>query len=135
MYTCPKCDREFAEPTAKHWCTPTTIDDVFAKAGPEVVLAFDAVLVATAHWEPNYIGAAKRAVVCSKKTAWMIVRPARKWLDLTVFFPEVRRQPFLHKVRPRYTGNSYEHVIRLHSAQEFTEPVVAFLRDAWVLGK
>lgn len=132
MYTCPECSREFAdEKNAKHWCTPNTIDDVFAKAGEEVVLTFDAVLVAIAEWEPNYIGAAKRAVVCSKLKAWMIIRPARKWLDLMVFFPEVRRRPFVHQVRPRYTGKAQEHIIRLHSAMEFTDEVAAYLRTAW----
>ena len=132
MYTCPQCQREFAsEKDSKHWCTDATVDDVFAKAAEEVVLTFDAVLLATAHWTPNYIGAAKRAVVCSKRKAWMIVRPYRRWLDLMVFFPEHRRETFVHKIKPRYTGKMLEHVVRLQTAEELTEPVVKFLREAW----
>ena len=132
MYTCPKCGRAFAsERDSKHWCTDATIDDVFAKASDEVLLAFDAVLLATADWEPNFIGAAKRAVVCSKRKAWMIVRPYRKWLDLIVFFPTHRREAFVHKIQPRYTGKSLEHVVRLHTEADFTEPVLRFLREAY----
>ena len=132
MYTCPKCQREFAsEKDSKHWCTDATVDDVFAKASDEVVLAFDALLVATAEWTPNYIGAAKRAVVCSKRKAWMIIRPARRWLDVMVFFPERRAEDFVHKIQPRYTGKMLEHIVRLRGEAELTEPVLDFFRAAW----
>ena len=136
MYTCPECQREFAsEKDSKHWCTDTTVDDIFAKSSDEVLLTFDAVLLATADWDPNYIGAAKRAVVCAKRKAWMIIRPYRKWLDLMVFFPEHRREPFVHKIQPRYTGKMLEHIVRLHSERDFTEPVVKFLREAYDLAE
>lgn len=131
MYTCPECHREFAKANAKHWCTDVTVDDVLAKSTEEVVLAFDAVLVATADWTPNYIGAAKKAVVFSRDNAWMIARAARRWLDLTVYFPAPRRAPFLHRVRKHYSGKKYEHVVRLRGEGELDEPILAFLRAAW----
>ena len=131
MYTCPRCHREFARPNANHWCTEETVDDLFAKSEEAVVLAFDAVLVATAEWEPNYVGAAKRAVVFARDRAWMIARPARRWLDLTVFFPEQRRRAHVHKIRPHDSGRKVEHVIRLRGPEELTEPVLTMLRDGW----
>lgn len=131
MYVCPKCEREFAKPDMKHWCTEETVDDILAKSSDEVVLAFDAVLVATAEWEPNYVGAAKRAIVFSKETAWMIARPARRWLDLIVKFPDQRRRGFVHKIRPHYSGKLHEHVVRLRGVDDLDEAVLRFLRDGY----
>ena len=135
LYTCPTCHREFAKKEAKHWCTPETVDDILAKSSEEVVLAFDAVLVATADWTPNYVGAAKRAIVFAKDKAWMIARPARKWLDLTVYFPEPRKRSFVHKIQPHFSGKKLQHIIRLHGEDELTEPVLKFLKEAWAEGK
>ena len=70
-------------------------------------------------------------MVFSKRKAWLIARPARRWLDVTLFFPERRAEDFVHKIQPRYTGRALEHVIRLRAEEEFEEPVLKFLRAAY----
>ncbi len=134
MYTCPICHREFSKPQPKHWCTPETIDDILAKSSQEVVTAFDAVLVATADWTPNYIGAAKRAIVFAKDKAWLIARPARQWLDLTVTLEGRHPRPFVHRIRPHFSGKKLQHVIRIKGEEELTEAVLNYLKAAWEAG-
>lgn len=130
MWTCPACARAFAKPNQGHTCTDVTVDELFAGSGDEVLLAFDRVLVATADLEPNYVGAAKRAVVFTKRTAWLIARPARRWLDVMVSFPDQRHRAFVHRVRPHFSGRRYEHVVRLRGEGDLTPEVADFLRRA-----
>ena len=130
MWICPTCARAFAKPNQGHTCTEVTVDDLFARSADNVLLAFDGVLVATADLEPNYVGAAKRAVVFTKRTAWLIARPARGWLDVIVAFADQRHRAFVHRVRPHFSGKRYEHVVRLREATDLTPEVADFLRRA-----
>lgn len=112
-----------------HYCNDVTIDDIFDGKPDDLLLAFDDVLLATAEWEPNSIGAAKKAVVFTNKRAWLIVRPMSKLLDVAFYTGGPLVAPQIHKsskFSPK--GNKWRHQIRLNGPGQLSHEMVDLMR-------
>lgn len=133
MWTCPKCHRPFQRKAAWHICGEKSVDDIFADSPDNVLLAFDDVLLATAEWEPNSLSAGRHAAMLSNVQVWLVLRPAKKWLDLQFYTAEPLHSAQLHKTGPysKKTKTKFVHVIRLHGGGELTEEQVDLLRDGY----
>lgn len=135
MWTCPNCQRPFRKPHQWHICGEKTIDDIFAKTTDEVLLAFDDLLVATAEWEPNLITPARHAVMFTNKRSWAVVRPMKKWLDVSFFSDSAMVGPHIHKSAPDSMGKKkFRHQIRLSGPGELNEEMLAALRVGFEYG-
>lgn len=138
MWTCPKCQRPFRRPSPWHICNEKSVDDIFADSPDNVLMAFDDVLLATAEWEPNSIAAGRHAVMFSNVQVWLVLRPFKKWLDVSFYTEAAIPRAFLHKSAPySKTGKKFRHTIRLHGPDELTAEMVDALRQGynWALGK
>ena len=131
MWTCPKCQREFFREKQRHHCSPETIDDVFAGKAENVVLAFDALLLAVGLWEPQTIGAGKKAVIFNNSKAWLVVRPMKSVLDLCFFYGEIIQSPVLHSARKDSMGSKFAHHIRVADGEGITPEVVDLLKKGF----
>lgn len=127
MWTCPKCERVFKTAHQSHYCGLTTLDELFAKSPPHLVLAFDRLIAAVIDWEPCSLGAAKKAVVFSSHKAWLVVRPMTKVLDLKFYCDRKLSSPEIFKVQA--WGKKYAHHIRIQDASELTLEVLRLLRE------
>ena len=128
MWTCPKCQREFLKDKQRHYCSAHTIDDIFAGRAENVVLAFDALLLAVGLWEPQTIGAGKSAVIFNNTKAWLVVRPMKSVLDVCFFYGEILQSPVLHSARKDSMGNKFAHHVRLSGPDDVTPEVVDLLK-------
>ncbi|MEO0625498.1 MAG: DUF5655 domain-containing protein [Bacteroidota bacterium] len=132
MWTCPSCQRVFGTTNQWHYCNEVTIDEIFEGKPDDLILAFDDILLATAEWEPNSIGAAKKAIVFTNKRAWLIVRPMSKQLDVAFYTsgPLVASQ--IHK-STRYApgGKKWRHQIRLSGPGQLSHEMVDLLRKGF----
>lgn len=137
MWTCPKCERPFRRPSPWHICNEKSVDDIFADSPDNVLMAFDDVLLATAEWEPNSIAAGRHAVMFSNVQVWLVLRPFKKWLDVSFYTNMPLTGAFIHKSTPNKTGKKFMHTIRLHGADELTTEMVDAMRKGynWALGK
>lgn len=128
MWECPDCKREFFIKNQRHYCCEDTIDDVFAGKAENVVLAFDALLLAVGEWEPQTIGAGKKAVIFNNGRAWLVVRPMKSVLDICFFYDRALTSPVLHNVRKYSTGKNFFHHIRIGSEEELTPEILDLLK-------
>ena len=133
MWTCPKCQRPFRRKSAWHICNEKTVDEIFAGAPDNVLLAFDDVLVATAGWEPNTLSAGRHAAMLSNVRVWLVLRPARRWLDLQFYTARPLTSAQLHRSGPysKKSTRKFVHVIRLYGGGELTEEQVDLLREGY----
>ena len=132
IWTCPKCKREFFRQKQSHYCSEHTIEDIFEGKAADVVLAFDALLLAVAEWEPQTIGAGKAAIIFNNGKAWMVVRAMKTELDVSFFYREILKSPVIKTARLDNMGkNKYVHHIRLRNEEDVTPEVVDLLRKGF----
>jgi hypothetical protein len=132
IWTCPNCHREFFRKNQQHYCSEHTIEDLLAERPPEVTLAFDALLLAVADWQPQTIGAGKAAIIFNNGKAWMVVRPMKAELDVAFFYGELLKSPAIKTARLDNMGkNKYIHHIRLHDENDVTDEVIGLLRKGF----
>ena len=132
IWECPKCHREFFRQNQNHYCSEHTIEDIFEGKAADLVLAFDALLLAVAEWEPQTIGAGKAAIIFNNGKAWMVVRPMKSELDVAFFYDKVLKHPSIKVARLDNMGkNKYSHHIRLRSEDDVTPDVVDLLRKGF----
>lgn len=110
-------------------CNDITVEDIFANKSDELLLAFDEVLLATAEWEPNSVGAASKSIVFTNKRAWLIVKPMSKLLEISFYTDSPLSGAAIHKSAP-FVGSKtrFRHSIRLSGPGELTPEIVDFLK-------
>ncbi|WP_420461028.1 DUF5655 domain-containing protein [Neolewinella sp.] len=132
IWTCPNCHREFFRQNQQHYCSHHTIEDLLAERPPELTLAFDALLLAVADWQPQTIGAGKAAIIFNNGKAWMVVRPMKAELDVAFFYGELLKSPVIKTARLDNMGkNKYIHHIRLRDESYVTDEVIGLLRKGF----
>ncbi|PHI19778.1 hypothetical protein CEQ90_11160 [Lewinellaceae bacterium SD302] len=136
-WVCPNCQRAFFKKNQSHYCSPETIDDVLAGKPDNVLLVFDELLVAVADWEPQIIGAGKKAIIFNNGKAWMVVRPMKDQLDVAFFYDKKLSHPSIFRARLDNMGkNKYIHHFRLKQPGDLTPEMIDMLRKGfnYVLG-
>lgn len=127
MWTCPRCDRRFKTTNQSHYCSVTTLDELFDDRSDEQVLAFDRIMTEVLQWEPCTMGVAKKAVVFTSHTAWLVIRPMSKALDVKFYHGE----PLEHDAIKKITEyrNKYAHQLRIYHEEELTDDIFNLLRQ------
>ncbi|MEM9525364.1 MAG: DUF5655 domain-containing protein [Bacteroidota bacterium] len=110
-------------------CNDLTVEDLFENKPDDLLLAFDEVLLATADWEPNSVGAASKSIVFTNKRAWLIVKPMSKLLEISFYTAGPLSGSAIHKSAP-FVGSltRFRHSIRLSGPGELTPEIVDFLK-------
>ncbi|MGD1843801.1 MAG: DUF5655 domain-containing protein [Salibacteraceae bacterium] len=129
MWTCPACERQFKTNNQSHTCTTKTLDDLFHDKPDHLVLAFDRVLNAVVHWEPNSVGVARHSVVFTNRKAWLIVKPMKKELDLKFYHHQPLEGDALRKVS--FSMGKYVHHIRINDEHQVGPEVLELLRQGY----
>jgi len=107
-------------------CSTKDMGELFVDKPDELVLAFDAIIEGTSHWEPNTVGASINTIVFTSQKAWLIVKPMTKELDVKFYFDEILESDALKKVSA--FGKKYAHHIRLKSVEEVDAEVFRLLK-------
>lgn len=85
-------------------------------------------------WEPNFVGAAQKAVVFTNKKAWLIVKPMAKQLDVAFYTNEPLNHPAIFKSSSWGKRKKWRHQIRLSGPGELTAEMVGLLRKGFEFG-
>ncbi len=129
MWICPKCERSFKSDNQSHICNTNTIDDIFEGKSDNMIMAFDKVLIGVIDWDPCTVGTSSKSIVFTKSTAWLIVRPMAKVLDIKFYFPTLIQHRLIKKTN-KYPKKVAHH-IRISDESEVTTELLNLLRRGY----
>lgn len=129
MWTCPNCERVFKSVNQSHYCGEVTLDDIFAKSPDHLLLAFDAILQQVMMWEPCTVGAARKSVVFANTTAWLIVKPMAKQLDVKFYTDSPIDHARVKRIA-EYRGK-FAHHLRIAHEDEVNTEVLELLKEGY----
>src|ERR1700749_1802274 len=115
-WTCPKCERELPWHDFRHYCKRVSLDSLFEGRSEELVLVFDKILAEVADWPKVLISTTPNCIVFYRRTAFLIIRPMKKWLDLKFYTKTVQKDRLVIRSKPN--GNKFENHIRLATLDE-----------------
>ena len=82
MWSCPHGGRSFANRNQSHACAPLgNLDQLFARATPEVCAAFDRVLAAVSALGPVEVLPEKTRIALHIRMSFAAFVPRRRWLN------------------------------------------------------
>ena len=90
------------------------------------MLAYDDLVQAVNHWQPNSIGASTNAIVFASEKAWLIVKPMKKELDVKFYNDEPLESGRLKSVYK--VSNKYAHHFRLRGPGELSSELLRLLK-------
>jgi len=128
-WTCPKCERELPWTDYRHYCKRVSLDTLFEGRPEELVLVFDKILAEVADWDKVLISTTPNCIVFYRRTAFLVIKPMKKWLDIKFYTKVVHKdKPVLKSVA---VGNKFENHIRLTMLDELKPGVFIYLREAY----
>ena len=128
-WTCPNCERELPWKDYRHYCARVSVDSLFEGRSAELVLAFDRILAEVADWDKVLVSTTPNCVVFYRRTAFLVIRPMKKWLDVK-FYSKVahKDKPVIKSVA---AGKKFENHIRLSSLDELKPGIFIYLRESY----
>ena len=134
MWTCPKCDRTFANRNQVHTCAALgDLDQHFARTAPEVRDAFDRVLEAVREFGPFDVLPEKTRIALHARMSFAAFMPRRHWLNGHLVLARRIDSPRFLRV-DTYSPRNVVHTFRLTSPAEVDDEFVAWLAEAYQVG-
>jgi len=85
MWECPTCHRLFKNTNQSHMCSTKDIGELFVGKPDALVLAYDDIYQVISGWKPFSCGASVHSIIVTSKTAWLIIKPMKKELDVKFY--------------------------------------------------
>lgn len=131
-WTCPRCDREFANPNQSHTCVPgCTVDAAFAGRPPRLRAVYDAILAHLQDLGPVHEDAVSVGVFLKADRKLAEVRPRSRDVSLALYLPRPVRDPRIARVlgpaAPRVV-----HFLLLREPEEVDDQVRTWLTEAFL---
>ena len=107
------------------------MDSLFEGRSEEMILVFDKILAEVEDWDKVLVSTTPNCVVLYRRTAFLVIRPMKKWLDIK-FYSKVAHtdRPVLKSV---LAGNKFENHIRLSLLDDLRPVISAYLRESYEL--
>lgn len=119
-WTCPKCERELPWKDYRHYCARVSVDRLFEGRSAELVLAFDKILAEVADWDKVLISTTPNCIVFYRRTAFLIIRPMKKWLEVKYYVKDA-------------SGKKKGKKVKIVSADEFPHEFFNQIRASYLL--
>jgi len=134
MWTCPKCERTFANRHQVHTCAALgDLDQHFARTAPEVRAAFDRVLEAVRELGPFEVLPEKTRIALHARMSFAAFMPRRNWLNGHLVLARHVHSPRFARVET-ISPRNVVHAFRLNAAADVDDEFVAWLAEAYQVG-
>jgi Domain of unknown function (DUF5655) len=134
LWTCPRCDRKFANRNQSHACGHHDLDAHFRGKAPAIRALFDAVVRAVKACGPVTVLPEKTRIAFQVRMSFAQVTPRARWLDGHVVLARRVEHPRFRRVESISPRNHVHH-FRLTSVSEVDAELAAFLREAYAVGE
>lgn len=119
-WTCPKCERELPWKDYRHYCARVSVDSLFEGRSAELVLAFDKLLAEVADWDKVLVSTTPNCIVFYRRTAFLVIRPLKKWLEVKYYAKGA-------------DGKKEEKKVRVFNIDEFPADLFKNIRASYLL--
>ncbi len=102
---------------------------MFEGRPPELLLAFDQLLVTVADWPEVAVSATSNCVVFLHKKTFLVVRPMKKELDIKFYLAEPK--PGFPVIKTAGERTKTAHHVRVRQPEDLTSAVYRLLRSSW----
>jgi hypothetical protein len=135
MWTCPICDRTFANRNQSHTCRPVgDLEGHFQRSEPAVRATFDRLLDIVAALGPVTVLPEKTRIALHVRMSFAALIPRRRWLDGHVVLARRLDSPRFRRIET-YSPQNVLHAFRLASPAEADDEVAAWFAEAYAVGE
>ena len=129
MWTCPQCDRSFANAHQWHSCLRMALDEHLAAKSDHAVALYRAVEAALANCGRFRIHPQKTRIAFITRMTFAGVALAQRWVDVTLILPTAVSHDRVRRIE-LYGPTSFAHSVRLASVADLDAEVRRWLCDA-----
>src|SRR5262249_1569666 len=123
MWNCPKCGRSFKYPTDYHSCVRVTEEELLAKAGENIKVAYQKIRAAVTGFGDMTIDCSKSGIYFKNGSSFLAVTPRKATMDIEFILPiEVTEFPIIKTLR--MSKNRIAHSVKLDSVDDIDEQVL-----------
>lgn len=134
MWTCPACGRSFATRNQTHTCAALgDLDRHFARAGPQVPAAFDAVLASVSALGPVRVRPEKTRIALQVRMSFAAFMPRRDWLNGHLVLARRIDSPRFLRTET-FSPRNVLHAFRLSGPADVDQEFAAWLAEAYRVG-
>jgi hypothetical protein len=134
MWTCPRCDRSFANRNQSHACDRHDLESHFRGKPPEIRALFDAFVRAVAECGPVIVLPEKTRIAFQVRMSFAQVTPRTRWIDGHVVLARRCEHPRFRKVETISPRNHVHH-FRLMGVADVDAQLAEWLREAYAVGE
>ena len=133
LWTCPRCQRRFANRNQSHACGRYDLAHHFRGKDPAVRVLYDAVRRAVAACGPVTILPEKTRIAFQVRMSFAQVTPRKHWLDGHVVLARRLPHPRFRRI-DTISPRNHVHHFRVVSPAEVNADFCAWLREAYAVG-
>jgi hypothetical protein len=134
LWKCSKCGRRFANRNQSHSCGRYGLRHHFTAAERHVRPIYDAFVRAVRDCGPVIVLPEKTRIAFQVRMSFAQLTPHRKWIDGHLVLARPVRNPMFRSVQT-FSPRNHLHVFRLSSIEEINPEFIAFLREAYAVGR
>jgi [ribosomal protein S5]-alanine N-acetyltransferase len=133
MWTCPKCDRRFANRNQTHACGRFDLDRVLGNHAPEVVGVFERFRDEVLRCGPAAVVPERTRIAFQARMSFAAVTPRARWLDGHLVLAKRVRNKRFRDVQV-YSPRNVVHTFRLEHPDEVDDEMTGWLARAYLVG-
>jgi len=134
MWMCPACGRSFANRNQAHTCAALgDLDLHFARSGPQVLAAFDAVLAAVRAVGPVTVLPEKTRIALQARMSFAAFMPRREWLNGHLVLARRIDSPRFTRIDV-FSPRNVLHAFRLTGPADVDQEFAGWLAEAYRVG-
>ncbi|HEY0810118.1 MAG TPA: DUF5655 domain-containing protein [Longimicrobiales bacterium] len=135
LWTCPHCERQFANRNQQHSCIKTSVKTFLRGKGPRARELFDAfVNAALACGNVSLAPAKTRVGIQARMIFASVNRLSDTHLDAHVVLARRLEHPRFYKVES-FSPRNHMHCFRIEQVADIDGEVIAWLREAYAVGE
>ena len=134
LWTCPECGRGFASRNQSHTCAALgDLDRHFARSGPHVRAAFEAVLASVSALGPVQVLPEKTRIALQVRMSFAAFMPRRDWLNGHLVLARRIDSPRFLRI-DTFSPRNVVHAFRLTGPAEVDGEFTDWLAEAYLVG-
>ena len=134
LWTCPTCNRQFANQNQSHACARYTLSDHLEGKAPEVVALYHHLEAVIQRLGPVIVNPEKTRIAFQVRMSFAAVMLKRQWIDGHVVLARRLESPRFRRIET-VSPRNHVHSFRLTCLEDVDEEFVAWLAEAYLVGE